>query len=315
MDDGKQDATTGGGKKQDAQKRKCVTAWWVDIIIVGILVLAGAAALPNYIYTTDGDHTGAEVKSNLHNIQLSIERYGVDHGGHYPPYLIGGHGKYSEFVEGNNESFINVTDCPDRSMLSDPLLREGYMEAYPRNPFVREGANVHEFQGRMGDPLRNGTKEASIHGTRFGPYCNLMGNVMADVRFTQFTVKDSKGIEHTYPTFADVQYPCSDIWRDKRQSSFLPGEFFYRVLPENVMVGGVMREEIRIYMLGAYGGFEDKGKDVIGPDSTGVNKVTPFAPDGHGEMAYGNPNKIADGIILVLVPAEDVPPKPNTETK
>jgi hypothetical protein len=130
---------------------------------------------------------------------------------------------------------------------------------------------------------------------------------MADVRFTQFTVKDAQGVEHVYPTFANVDYPCSDMWKTNKPTPYLPGEFFYCAFPEKVLDGGVMRDEISIYMLGGYGSIRTKGKDVSGPDPTGVNKVSPYAPDKHGVMAYGNPNGIKDGVILVLVPAEDPP--------
>jgi type II secretion system protein G len=60
----------------------------VVIVIIGILA---AIALPNYIKAKDKAKE-AEVKSNLHNIQLAIERFAVDYGGTYPEYLIGGQG-------------------------------------------------------------------------------------------------------------------------------------------------------------------------------------------------------------------------------
>jgi type II secretion system protein G len=58
----------------------------VVIVIIGILA---AIALPNYIKVKDKAKE-AEVKSNLHNIQLSVERFAVDTGGTYPEYMIGG---------------------------------------------------------------------------------------------------------------------------------------------------------------------------------------------------------------------------------
>jgi hypothetical protein len=182
-------------------------------------------------------------------------------------------------------------------MLSDPLLREGYFECYPKNPFATNGANIHKFQGDLNDPLRNGTKEAKIHGTRFGPYCTLTGNVMADKRYTKFTIADSKGVEHAYPTFADVAYPCSDMWKRRKPTAYLPGEFFYRSRSLKVSDGSKVSEDSQDYMLGGYGHISTKGNDVIGPDPTKVNLVTPF---GVGANDYGNPNGILDGVILVL---------------
>ena len=52
----------------------------VVIVIIGILA---AIALPNYIKVKDKAKE-AEVKSNLHNIQLSVERFAVDTGGWSP---------------------------------------------------------------------------------------------------------------------------------------------------------------------------------------------------------------------------------------
>jgi hypothetical protein len=310
MDDGKQDATTGGKRKQTG----CMGWGWPFTIVV---VVFGAIVLYIFLWISTANvfrvndkPKEAEVKSNLHNIQLAIERYATDHGGQYPPYLIGGQGKYSEYVEDSANAFINIKDCSNRSILSDPLLREGYIEAYPKNPFATNGPAIHHFQGDLNDPLRNGMNEAKIHGTRFGPYCTLMGNVMADNRYTEFTVRDDKGVEHTYPTFASVNYPFHDLWETNKPKPFLPGEFFYRSYSLPVNENGVEREDIETYMLGAYGAIRTKGKDVIGPDPTGVNDVTPFGAEPN---MYGNPNGIRDSIILVLVPAEDVPPKRKAE--
>jgi hypothetical protein len=274
---------------------------WLATFSIAILVVAVIASTMQE-FANQRAHCEVESKSNIHNIQLSIERYAVDHHGEYPSYLIGGQGKYSEFIEGDAVPFVNITDCPDRDKLSDPLLREGYIEAYPKNPFARISPATHKFQSDEKDPLRNGTNEAKFHGTRFGPYCTQMGNVMADKRYTEFTITDSKGLKHTYPTFADVAYPCSDMWKKRRPIAYLPGDFFYRTRSANVVENGVEREVIQDYMLGVYGSIHNKGKDVIGPDPTGENLVTPFgaSPKGHG-----NPNGIRDGIILVLTPGKE----------
>jgi hypothetical protein len=297
-------------KKRNLHNRKRVTPFWTDTILVIFLlfmILLDYQMISPYGHEPNKE---AEVKSSLHAIQVAVERYAVDHGGQYPPYLIGGQGKYSQFVDGEVGKFKNVKDCPDRSLLSDPLLREGYLDAYPINPFATNAAAIHNYQGKVKDPLQNGEEEAILSGTRFGPYCTLMGNVMADKRYTEFTVRDDKGVEHTYLTFADVDYPFYDLWETNKPNPFIPGEFFYRSRSVKVIVNGVAHDEVQDYMLGGYGAIRTKGKDVIGPDPIGVNDVTPF---GVAPNMYGNPNGIRDSIILVLVPAEDVPPKPKAE--
>ncbi len=109
----------------------------VVIVIIGILA---AIALPNYIKVKEKAKE-AEVKANCHNIQLSVERFAVDTEGAYPNYLIGGEAKYADSVNTGSSanSFMNITNCDPLEGVSDPLLRKGYIDAYPRNPFTRNG--------------------------------------------------------------------------------------------------------------------------------------------------------------------------------
>src|SRR3990172_5849085 len=58
----------------------------VVITIIGILV---AIALPNFMKARDKAKE-AECKSNIHSIQIALERYGVDNNANYPPWLLGG---------------------------------------------------------------------------------------------------------------------------------------------------------------------------------------------------------------------------------
>jgi prepilin-type N-terminal cleavage/methylation domain-containing protein len=311
----------------------------VVIVIIGILA---AIALPNYIKVKDKAKE-AEVKSNLHNIQLSVERFAVDTGGTYPTYLIGGQGKHSDVQTGAN-AFTGVQDCDDRTILSDPLLRKGYVEAYPKNPFATNGIAIHQFQVDVEDPLRNEQDEGREQGTRFGPYCTLSGNVLADYRFTDYVVIDQgSGDQSTLRTYANIPYRFWDIWRSNKPNPFLPGEFFYKsagvivVADESsVDVDDPIQPTVtEIYMLGGYGAIRTKGRDVLGdePDiifrrDTGTGQAqsefrvpawtrsirnervgSPYGPgsiaDAVDQLGYGAPNGVRDGIILVLVPGED----------
>src|ERR1041384_4118569 len=113
----------------------------VVIVIIGILA---AIALPNYIKVKDKAKE-AEVKSNLHNVQLSTERFAVDTEGAYPNYLIGGEPKYANVVNASSAaSFSDVQDCNPIEAVSDSLLRRAYITSYPRNPFTRNGIAVHQ---------------------------------------------------------------------------------------------------------------------------------------------------------------------------
>ena len=166
----------------------------VVIVIIGILA---AIALPNYIKVKEKAKE-AEVKANLHNIQLSVERFAVDTEGSYPNYLIGGEPKYAPRSRpAARPTPSDVRECDPLEGVSDPLLRKGYIDAYPRNPFVKSGISIHQVQTNLpsstegDDPLRNDYVDGKTLGTRFGPYCTTMGSVLADPRYKQWTFVDT----------------------------------------------------------------------------------------------------------------------------
>jgi hypothetical protein len=168
-----------------------------------------------------------------------------------------------------------VQDCPDRTILSDPLLRKGYIEAYPKNPFATNGQAIHRFQVDIGDPMYNGSNIGRDEGTRFGPYCTLSGNVLADFRYTQYVViNQSTGAQTTRNSYANIPYPFWDLWSSNKPAPFLPGEFFYKSMGTVVMANAnsvdpnrpVVPTSVEIYMLGGYGAIRTKGKDVLGQE-------------------------------------------------
>jgi len=261
----------------------------VVIVIIGILA---AIALPNYIKVKEKAKE-AEIKANLHNVQLSIERFAVDTEGAYPNYLIGGEPKYAANVSqgGSANAFTNITECSPIEGVSDPLLRKGYIDSYPRNPFVRSGIAIHQVQENLpsaeldgADPLRNGTPEGAQYGTRFGAHCDLMGSVLADPRYRR---RDYLGpppagasIARTY---ADIEYEFWDMWIGDKPLPYLPGQFFYKgmgpMIESNPKPGQlIIPGEIDQYMLGAYGGMKTKGKDVLGEEPPGPSGSQSTAP-------------------------------------
>ena len=135
----------------------------VVIVIIGILV---AIALPNFIKVKDKAKE-AEVKSNCHSIQLSLERYATDEKGLYPNWLTGGDGGYNHVTRlFSNGGFAACYSNPPYTKphpfdmqardpnyyqhyqpgqlenerdngkpCGDMLIEEGYMDQYPKNPF------------------------------------------------------------------------------------------------------------------------------------------------------------------------------------
>ena len=268
----------------------------VVIVIIGIIA---AIALPNYIKIKNKAKE-AEVKANVHNLQLTIERFAVDNSSTYPAYLIGGDNASLVIPDSVDFENIPVVTPTDPELASDPLIRDGYVDAYPRNPFVSNGKAVHRFQKGVGDPLRNAFTVSNTAGTRFGPNGNLMGNTLCEARYTDWTPAHSKDdVAQANHTWADIQYEFYDVWEGNEAKPFLPGSFFYKsmgdimpspdlesrrdvidyngkkaILPHN------NRDEVTIpinrshYMLGAWGSSRTKGQDLLGEEPVVVFPYT-----------------------------------------
>ena len=131
----------------------------VVIAIIGVLV---AIALPNYIRVKDRARE-AEVKSSLHSIQLNLERYATDsYKNLYPYYLLGGDWTDSYVVsdgwvaaEGltptdvaersdpiKAQSWQPIITADGRGWTGDMLIVDGYLSHYPKNPFIRQVADI-----------------------------------------------------------------------------------------------------------------------------------------------------------------------------
>jgi len=159
----------------------------VVIVIIGILV---AIALPNFIKIKDKAKE-AEVKQNLHSIQLSLERYAVDSSASdYPLFVMGGDWTDSCVVwqswldnQGMTTGDINNptrqaewTAAPQ--YMGDSMVMESYMPNYPVNPFNKGKAStlvphvLHNWGGLEWNRTIAGfecNKMVEIHGPVDGP--------------------------------------------------------------------------------------------------------------------------------------------------
>ncbi|OGK12366.1 MAG: hypothetical protein A2Y63_03465 [Candidatus Riflebacteria bacterium RBG_13_59_9] len=154
----------------------------VVIVIIGILV---AIALPNFIKIKIKAKE-AEVKQNLHAIQLAVERYATDTGGQYPFFLYGGDVYFNVgvilsyrtidqsgptqckhpfdlFNASLSESWAHtyshsaVTgDAVDDNTIGtrgyeygDSIAYEGYISSYPTNPFLSLKARTNHGEGSI----------------------------------------------------------------------------------------------------------------------------------------------------------------------
>jgi len=168
----------------------------VVIVIIGILV---AIALPNFIKIKDKARE-AEVKQNLHAIQLAVERYSVDNDGNYPYFLYGGDSVFNIGVHGGvqgpqshgflwngshevhpydmftitttawNYSKGNWNDMKNspaniQQVFGDSLEYESYMPKYPTNPFQYGLIAERTFGIQTGD---TGWQDFEAFGGRSG---------------------------------------------------------------------------------------------------------------------------------------------------
>jgi hypothetical protein len=306
-------------------------ARWLEVLVIAgiILLLVGVALPPQpYLYK----QMEAEIKRNMHDIQLAVEKYGVDHYGGYPAYLVGGEARWSPVTQAayRQEPVDDALACPELRRVADPLLREGYLTAYPRNPFARQEADIHQAQLSLtlnapgGDPLRNGADTGRLYGTRFGAYCTSMGQLLGakyyyakevalpyrQVIYTGVGTMVNRGL----PPGADVTYPCWDTWKSTKARNPLPGEFIYAGLGHTIEIDNAaagnhdpnLPIETLVYVLAAFGRAETKGQDIM--DGSGVPfliKPTESGVPLGGAVQYSNPDGIRDGIMFVLIGGVD----------
>lgn len=206
----------------------------VVIVIIGILA---AIALPNFIKARNKARE-AEVKSNVHAIQIALERYAVDTGGVYPPFLVGaerdsniikcfidfnGSGTVAQFPVHRMTPFARVT--PDSGMATavddlrihmDPLIQFGYISEFPVNPFARRDT------GMWNSSSINNTGMTGVY-----PYGGFHGDKMFDLGFgwgdtpeTDFVLYTTESIEER-----EAQSSGDTVFSDPDLDS--PGNFYY----------------------------------------------------------------------------------------
>ncbi|HDS30858.1 MAG TPA: type II secretion system protein [Firmicutes bacterium] len=208
----------------------------VVIVIIGILA---AIALPNFIKARNKARE-AEVKSNIHAIQIALERYAVDSGGVYPTFVVGAEREFNiikTYVEkyyggGNDVSQFPVHGItpfamtPDPNlevipgsrlrMLMDPMIQFGYISEYPTNPFARRDTGMW-----------NASRIGGSGMTGIFPYGGYHGDKMFDLGFgwgdtpqTDFVLYTTEAIEEN-ESKADPDNVFSDPDLDA------PGNFYY----------------------------------------------------------------------------------------
>lgn len=128
-------------------------------IAVGILIPGFGLFGANYIKAREKSKE-AEVKSNIHSIQIALERYAVDTGGMYPLILYGGDNT-DTFTTYKSYTKYPPIDHPNYSPFKgdiDVLLEFGYLAQYPQNPFLRN-YSADKYGKILTNPGENGFEQ------------------------------------------------------------------------------------------------------------------------------------------------------------
>jgi prepilin-type N-terminal cleavage/methylation domain-containing protein len=206
----------------------------VVIVIIGILA---AIALPNFIKARNKARE-AEVKSNIHSVQIALERYAVDSGGIYPTFLVGAEAQFNVIkvdyepvyqstaakVRHGATPFCKAPSNPDHPewdtrnnimITMDPLIQFSYLAEYPVNPFAKRDS------GMWNASFIGGTEMTG----RF-PYGGYHGDKMFDIGFGWGDTPQTDFVLYTTEDFEEKQDGGSDeIFADPDLDA--PGNFYY----------------------------------------------------------------------------------------
>ena len=198
-------------------------------VVTGLL-LPNFGCLPNTIIARNKARE-AEVKSNIHSIQIALERYAVDTGGVYPPFLIGAEANYNVIraqydprykgaahVYSGATPFAKSTKAPSSQefclITMDPLIQFSYLAEYPVNPFAKRDS------GMWNASYIGGTEMTG----RF-PYGGLHGDKMFDLGFGWGDTPQTDFVLYTTESFEEDADDGVRIFADPDLDA--PGNFYY----------------------------------------------------------------------------------------
>jgi len=268
------------------------------LVVITIIGILAAIALPNYIRAKEKAKE-VEVKSNLHTIQVALERYMTDNN-EYPHYLLGGdidgwlnwHTRY----DGVNALGMSGGKVASNDRLQDPMIEYDYITSYPVNPFVGDGQII------IRETNVDGTDSQGDGDPRFGYKGNIMGMGLDDPAMFGGAIHPGpyfwseietrrtldRGIWQNVPpafriggefdtqlyyVFGGVKRPPgSPAGSDDVISTYWPGNYFYKAASDQILgrhgftipvpntnIGGSYHR----YILGGYGSNMARGMDVI----------------------------------------------------
>jgi prepilin-type N-terminal cleavage/methylation domain-containing protein len=307
----------------------------VVIVIIGILV---AIALPNFIKIKDKAKE-AEVKQNLHAIQLALERYAVDSPGEiYPLFISGGDWTdkwtvWQDWVDTQGLDPAEITNqerqagwLPAEQDMGDILIMEAYMPSYPGNPFIKGRSTTLTphiehvpFQGYPGGGPYDrivGGRDSNKMWECFGPDWTSPNQTLAGDGWVHHIFHNPP-----YPVNDEVKDPPNG-WQDPSGNRRLTGNFSYwpRAGIEGTAFGLTGLPDPSGYTLAGFGSLRTGGQDVFNRNGNyqGRYRTEPCSTDCSSNLypdvdclcnTGAAPNRIAndggsdtviDGVVITL---------------
>jgi len=255
------------------------------LILAALLVLMFILYFRSYM-PPGGPGPEAQVKANVRTIEIALERYATDNDGAYPRYIWGG----DEL--GWDHYYSSGPRPGTQTSIYDPLILGGYIDSYPRNPFVKEGKSIIKKTSAF-KHLNEGSGDP-----RFGFSGIIMGNGLSDPRYPEAddTLGGSENGVWGHGSSPTIKRKPGHTWtmggwwnakKGKTVSTHWPGNFFYRSAGEQTLDVSVKTGEIARhaqfnsadysgdaalivnfgrpdkYLLGGYGASRTIGYDVI----------------------------------------------------
>ncbi|MEO7993618.1 MAG: type II secretion system protein [bacterium] len=265
------------------------------LVVITIIGILAAIALPNYIKAKDKAKE-VQTKSAIKSLQVAIERYAVDQE-EYPLFLIGGDHEGWDFWHRKFNEATPDRSRPQNAWVDDPLILGGYLDGYPENPFVDNGAAVIAMTGPVNPPATGYT--AGDGDPRFGFRGTTMGNGVENPMVFRNWDGDPHQLIETERTLTTVTggdpfakgfgIPDSDprgmhyAMGGRKQndqngnfegntSTHWPGNFFYRGFSDRwygnkgwefAYPTTFQATDVNRYLLGGYGAYGTEGADVL----------------------------------------------------
>jgi type II secretory pathway pseudopilin PulG len=210
-----------------------LTEFAVGLLLFAVVTgmfLPSMGCLPNFMKARNKARE-AEIKSNIHSIQISLERYAVDSGGVYPAFLIGAEAEYNVLrvqyesrystaakVYNGATPFAKSANAPSSKeycqITMDPLIQFSYRADYPVNPFAKRDS------GMWNASYIGGTEMTG----RF-PYGGLHGDKMFDLGFGWGDTPQTDFVLYTTESFEESDDDGVRIFADPDLDA--PGNFYY----------------------------------------------------------------------------------------